>query len=307
MSAGFYLMHRGWMDNDVLSVGEEPFDRRSAWAWMIERAAWRDTEGDDGVALQRGELIGHGRKLARAWRWEEPRVRRFLASLQRCGMVSLRTVIVPGKADAEGNALPNAGADARRVVITLCNYSQYQGTPTHRPTQEPTQEPTHSKKESKQDNNPSPTEMALPASPSRDPIASVDEVPCDLAGPIPGPSARQILWNDGLKILVGLTGKKPSTARTLLIRLVQVAGDDASAVMAALHKAQTIHPLGNAEAWLMKACQVRGAAAKPAAKSGRLGDGSWMLKDPIYAAMVGRPTAPSPSPDFLDSTCEELT
>jgi hypothetical protein len=90
---GTLIVARSLVDHPVLAT--EPFDRRSAWLWLMAEAAWatRDIVVDRRpVALHVGELVGSGRFLAAKWQWTEPRVRRFLAHLKRERMIELRVV-----------------------------------------------------------------------------------------------------------------------------------------------------------------------------------------------------------------------
>ena len=106
--AGWYRMHRGWMDHDVF--GRDPLDRRSAFMWLIENAAFAPakTRGPKGsIVLQRGQLSYSLRYLAAAWRWPEPKVRRFLRATQDAKII-------------------DAATDAGQMVITVCNYDKYQ-------------------------------------------------------------------------------------------------------------------------------------------------------------------------------------
>jgi len=108
--SGFYLMHRGWMDNPALGGAREPFCRRAAWAWLIENAVYQDTRtgiGKKSVTLTRGQLTYSLRFLAGAWGWDDPKVRRFLARLVEEGMIVCVT-------------------DAGQTLITICNYDEYQ-------------------------------------------------------------------------------------------------------------------------------------------------------------------------------------
>ena len=109
---GFYLMHRGWLDHPVLQG--EPYDRRSAWAWLIEEAKWQDRRCDIAghiIQLKRGQLSHSTRFMGRAWGWSEARVRRFLTRLKIDAMIDAET-------------------DAGRYLLTIRNYEKYQaGTP----------------------------------------------------------------------------------------------------------------------------------------------------------------------------------
>lgn len=104
-------MHRDWMDNPALDPSE-PFDRRSAWAWLIEHAAYepaRVKSGSKIVALARGQLTCSLRYIAQAWKWGHERVRRFLARLQTEAMIET----------ASGTG---------QLLITICNYDAYQSS-----------------------------------------------------------------------------------------------------------------------------------------------------------------------------------
>lgn len=106
--SGFYKMNRGWLEHPALS--KDPFDRRSAWAWIIEHAAWAPVgvcAPGGFLKLDRGQLSYSLRYLAKAWKWDEARVRRFLGRLEQEKMITC--VIAAG-----------------RSVVTVCNYSTYQ-------------------------------------------------------------------------------------------------------------------------------------------------------------------------------------
>jgi hypothetical protein len=88
----------------------DPFDRRSAWVWLIEHAAF---DGSD-----RGQLSFSVRYLAEAWGWSKSRVSRYLQACVLAGMIEC-----PG--------------DATQMVITLCKYDEYQSRTKITGTQEP--------------------------------------------------------------------------------------------------------------------------------------------------------------------------
>lgn len=109
MGAGFYLMHRDWMDNPALDP-DEPYDRRSAWVWLIEHAAFeamRVKAGAKIVSLMRGQLSYSLRYLAEAWGWRHQKVRRFLACL-------------------ESETMIETACETGQMLITICNYDKYQ-------------------------------------------------------------------------------------------------------------------------------------------------------------------------------------
>jgi hypothetical protein len=109
--AGWYCMHRGWMENPVFA--DEPFSRAQAWAWLIENAAWKDgvtvRRRGQPVVLERGQLSTSLRALADAWRWSKSKVDRFLADLETAHML--------------GQSAGHNGA-----VLTVQNYAKYQAS-----------------------------------------------------------------------------------------------------------------------------------------------------------------------------------
>ncbi|MDB5358867.1 MAG: hypothetical protein JWO51_164 [Rhodospirillales bacterium] len=110
MSAGVFLMARGWMDTPALSEND-PFSRREAWIWMVEQAAYAERKisiAGKTVTLVRGQFSHSLRFMAKAWGWEEPKVRRFIGRLKT-------------------DALIDAATDAGQLVVTLCDYCKIQG------------------------------------------------------------------------------------------------------------------------------------------------------------------------------------
>jgi hypothetical protein len=107
---GYYRMHRGWMDGKMFaSVKRDPFCKRAAWAWLIERAAF-DGEG-------RGRLSFSVRYLAEAWGWPTTKVFGFLKACVQADMIECST-------------------GTGQNVITLCNYNKYQAQSSSGGTQE---------------------------------------------------------------------------------------------------------------------------------------------------------------------------
>jgi hypothetical protein len=110
---GFYLMHRGWQDHPVFRG--EAFSKRDAFVWMIEEAAYlqrRVAMPSGEVTLDRGQLGHSYRFMAKAWKWEESKVRRFIASLQKAEIIDAATA-------------------AGQTVISICNYDKYQARPEY--------------------------------------------------------------------------------------------------------------------------------------------------------------------------------
>jgi hypothetical protein len=142
----YYLLTRGWMENKALAG--EKFCKRSAWAWLIERAAFRDTSASVGgvhVDLKRGQVAVSIRFLARAWGWGDKRVQRFLGVLRSVRMVTTE-------------------ATTGVTVITLCNYDRYQfpvEVATTPATTEATTPTTTNKKEANQYSVGAPPEISI--------------------------------------------------------------------------------------------------------------------------------------------------
>jgi hypothetical protein len=89
-----------------------PFDRRSAWLWLITSAATRDkTVSHKGqpFALKRGQVLAGRAYLASVWNWSEKQVRLFLELLASENMVE--------KGQSNGHFAN---------VLTISNYSKYQ-------------------------------------------------------------------------------------------------------------------------------------------------------------------------------------
>lgn len=110
IQGGFYLMHRGWQDHPVFR--NEEYSRRDAFVWLIEEAAYRPTRihaGAGTISLNRGQLSHSLRFMAKAWKWDEAKVRRFLTSLSKSEII-------------------DASTDAGQTVITICNYDKYQSS-----------------------------------------------------------------------------------------------------------------------------------------------------------------------------------
>lgn len=107
MSAGYYKMHRGWLRHPVLSG---PFCRAAAWAWLIDEAAWKPTRKmvcGSILELQRGQLTHSLRFMADAWGWKKDAVKRFIGRLESETMIATAT-------------------ETGQLVITICNYNEYQ-------------------------------------------------------------------------------------------------------------------------------------------------------------------------------------
>jgi len=106
---GVFAVDRGIWEHDLLA-SSEPFSRREAWLWLVSEAAWKPHRrrlAGHLVEVGRGQLAASLRFIAGKWRWSEPRVRRFLLSLNSEGMIG-------------------ASTDAGVSLITICKYDEYQ-------------------------------------------------------------------------------------------------------------------------------------------------------------------------------------
>lgn len=110
---GWIRLHRGWRDCEFFSAYHQAlFSEREAWVWLIENAAWKETERSaftgQRIKIERGQIHTSLRALQTAWGWDKSRVERFLKRLQEWDMIET----LSGK---EGRTL------------TICNYDTYQG------------------------------------------------------------------------------------------------------------------------------------------------------------------------------------
>lgn len=106
---GYYFMWRGWMKNRVFER-EPVYDRRSAWAWLIEKAAWEDHQtawNGKLINIKRGQVPHSFRKMAEAWGWNLSKVQRYIDALKTDTMIDTHT-------------------DTGFCIITICNYDEYQ-------------------------------------------------------------------------------------------------------------------------------------------------------------------------------------
>jgi len=105
---GNYVMARGWMDHDIFEG--EPYSKRDAWIWMIENAVWKDKviniKGKP-VKLKRGQLSFSVRFMEKKFNWKSGRVQRFLEALKNRYMIATENT-------------------TGQLIITICNYSNYQ-------------------------------------------------------------------------------------------------------------------------------------------------------------------------------------
>lgn len=115
--------------------GRDPLCRRSAWAWLIEEAAWKETRvgfGGKSVTLKRGQLSHSLRHMAEAWHWKKDAVARYLARLEAEGMIatnSCRASVAVASRLTETKTASATQSQSGQLVITICNYNTYQAEP----------------------------------------------------------------------------------------------------------------------------------------------------------------------------------
>ena len=81
------------MDNPALNP-LSPYDRRSAWVWIIENACFKDTRQDvlgKTTIVVRTSMVTSVRYLAKQWGWSEKQVRTFIKRLEKDKMIRTET------------------------------------------------------------------------------------------------------------------------------------------------------------------------------------------------------------------------
>jgi len=108
MSGTFNVSRRIW---DHPEFAPAPFSEREAFLWLVSEASWKPRTVRAGrvvVDLERGQLCASVRFMADAWDWSKSRVDRFLKRLENRDML-------------------RSESGTGQLVITLCNYDEYQG------------------------------------------------------------------------------------------------------------------------------------------------------------------------------------
>lgn len=108
--AGWFKIQRD-IENHWIWKSSEPFDKRSAWIDLIMLANYADrktTDGESVVLRKRGDVNYSMLFLAKRWKWDRRKVRRFLVALESDGMVSLH-------------------GTQHGTTITIENYAKWQG------------------------------------------------------------------------------------------------------------------------------------------------------------------------------------
>lgn len=108
MATGYVLTHRKiWRSNHFK---KEPFTEREAFIWMVCEASWEDRETlitGELCKISRGELCHSIRHMALEWGWQKSKVHRFLCKLKSGTVIGTRL-------------------ERGSVVISICNYDEYQ-------------------------------------------------------------------------------------------------------------------------------------------------------------------------------------
>lgn len=103
-------MHRGWMENDMFA--DEPYTEREAWEWLIEHASYDGKQVynilGEPVILKVGQLSYAYSYMAKAWNWNKTKVCRFITKIRKWNAIEVEN-------------------ETLQMIITICNYSQYQG------------------------------------------------------------------------------------------------------------------------------------------------------------------------------------
>ncbi|EQA97296.1 hypothetical protein [Sphingobium sp. HDIP04] len=257
---GFYLMPRNWQDYPMF--GREPFSRRDAWVWLMENAAYTDRSIDVAgktVAIKRGQLSYSLRFMAKAWDWDEAKVRRFLSRAQKDQFIDART-------------------DAGQTIITICDYDKIQrfGNQTDAPadagaTQERRGSDANNKQGKQGKQTPEPDGSgAAPAQPAASDLFG--DRPDD---PLPDP--QTIMFNAGKKLL-SEAGVPPARAGPMLGRWRRDYG--AEAVIAALSRAKregAIEPVSFIEGCLKNGTRNRNSG---------FGQHSSDFRDPVLSDLA---------------------
>jgi len=103
------MVSRRIWDHPAFAASE--FSEREAFLWLVSEASWKPRTVRAGravVNLERGQLCASIRFMATAWTWSKSRVDRFLKRLEKQDMV-------------------RAESGTGQLIITLCNYDEYQG------------------------------------------------------------------------------------------------------------------------------------------------------------------------------------
>ncbi len=238
---GFIVLPRSQINHPLLDTG--PYDRRSAWLWLVTSARWArgelNTKGGL-VLIQRGQLAVTDTYLANAWDWDRMKVRRFLDAITQANMI-------------------RSDRNQAIRVITICNYEQFQRCNA---AIEPAVTAARAQGDQNQDYKTPKTQESQKAAPSgRDGLFFDPDVEGN-GQDTSSQSTRNQLMALGLPLLMQISGGSERSCRSYLGRLLQVAKDDASHVLRTLYDAQEFQP-ADWRSWLMAACNKQRQTPKP--------------------------------------------
>jgi hypothetical protein len=129
---GYHCTPNDFYDDHQIYPTKEPFCHRAAGAWLIQKAAWRPWSrriGGIEYIIKRGQLLTTVSQLAGTWNWDQSKVRRFLAAIERASVIGLTaiknngrylatiiTLLVPTTAELTGPAANPPGDDDREML-----------------------------------------------------------------------------------------------------------------------------------------------------------------------------------------------
>ena len=107
---GWICLHRSLQDSSIW-LNDEPFDVRSAWVDLLLTANHEDKEiifDSHARMIKRGQCLTSVTKLAARWKWSKKKTLKYLRLLEELKMITKKS-------------------DNRATLLTLLNYSKYQG------------------------------------------------------------------------------------------------------------------------------------------------------------------------------------
>lgn len=102
-----------------LWTSKEPYDRRSAWMYLLLTANHSDKKimfNGELITVKRGQILTSIRTLAEKWKWSYDKTLRFLRTIESDGMIEKES-------------------DNFRTLINIVNYEVFQDTPNTDRTQ----------------------------------------------------------------------------------------------------------------------------------------------------------------------------
>lgn len=108
---GYIKLHRKIWESGIFNDGER-FNRVCAWIWILTHVYYKETNvmiKGSPYKIQRGQMLVSIRYLAGIWHWDSRTVMRYLKVLENEKMIT-RT------------------RTSYATLLTVCNYSKYQGS-----------------------------------------------------------------------------------------------------------------------------------------------------------------------------------